>query len=186
LLLDLGGVVFTASGSYNSKIDWHIINELNEVYAHDLNLGKDVFPDFLNAYNQKTDEGLDGNEFLDNLFSTIAFNEELVSFAKAHFRIFIVSDNYRENIQFINQKYGLDSWAEKQFYSYDLGSVKEDEIFFQKLISELNDPIDQMVFVDDSPMKIISAQKNGVKSILHTDNNHTIDQLQQFLNRSTH
>lgn len=186
LLLDLGGVVFTSSGAYNSKIDWNIINELNEVYAHDMNIGKDVFPDFLNDYNLKKDVQLSGYEFLDHLFTTISFNEELVSFAKAHFRVFIVSDNYRENIEFINRKYHLASWAEKQFYSYNLGSVKEKAEFFHKLISELSEPIDQMVLVDDSPLKLNSAQKTGIKSILHTGNNHTINQLERFLNRSTH
>ncbi|NNF35728.1 MAG: hypothetical protein HKN68_16590 [Saprospiraceae bacterium] len=185
LLLDLGGVVFTSSGSTNSIIDWSIINELNEVYAHDLNLGKDVFLEFLNVYNQKMDLILDGYGFFDNLFTTISYNEKLVSFAQAHFRIFIVSDNYRENIQFINQKYGMESWAEKQFYSFDLGSVKEEEIFFKKLKSELGIPLGQLVFVDDSPLKIFSAQKNGIKSILHTENNNTINQLERFLNGFT-
>ena len=182
LFLDLGGVVFTSSQETVSSVRWDVVNNLNYIYGHDLNIGRDVFPKFLNDYNSKAGTSFTTFEFLDHLFTTITYNEELVSFVKAHFSIIITSDNYRENIQFINKRYNISSWAKEQYYSYDFEIEKSDSNFFRKLLKKVNVPIDSIVFIDDSLAKIRSAESCGIYSIQHLDNATTIEKLQEYLN----
>lgn len=44
--------------------------------------------------------------------------------------IVIVSDNYRENIEYISEKYEFSKWAERQFYSFDYKIEKSNPLFF--------------------------------------------------------
>ena len=108
-LLDLGGVVFQSTGTSNQKIDWKVISTLNYKYGHDLNVGRDRFADFLEEYNALTKQDLAGQEFLKEVFDTLEINQELIDFLRQQSEIIIVSDNYRENIEYISQRYDFGS-----------------------------------------------------------------------------
>jgi len=104
ILLDLGGVVFNSTGISNEKIDWSVISKLNDRHGTGLNIGEDLFGAFMKDYNQLTSQNLSGDEFLKLVFDTLEFNHELVDFLKEKYQIIIVSDNYRENIEYISQR----------------------------------------------------------------------------------
>jgi len=170
-LLDLGGVVFQSTGISNAIIHWDIISTLNHKYGHDLNVGKDVFPDFLRDYNLATQLQLTGDEFLKGVFDTLEINQELIDLIKHKTDIIIVSDNYRENIAYISKRYHFNQWAIKQIYSYDYEMVKGDPRFFQRLVRELQEyKPEEMIFIDDSIEKIKSAEQHGIKGILYKSN----------------
>jgi hypothetical protein len=77
-LLDLGGVVFQSTGVSNEKVKWNIISKLNEKYGHGLNIGKDLFPEFMAEYNELTAQDLRGEAFLESVFDTLEINRELI------------------------------------------------------------------------------------------------------------
>ena len=183
LLLDLGGVVFTGPVRHSDTIDWDIIHDLNETYAHDLNIGQDVFDNFITDYNDRVGKIMTQQEFLTELFNTLHYNEELISFAREHFQVIIASDNYRENIEFINRRYDLTSWTEDQFYSYDFQMTKEDPRFFEMLLDQLSVSPDTFIFLDDSTSKLVAAEKTGIQGIHHTSNATSIAALKRFLSR---
>ena len=171
ILLDLGGVVFQSTGVSNSKIDWAIISALNNKYGYDLNVGKNKFPDFLKEYNELTKQHLTGKEFLKEVFDTLEINLELIKMLKEQSEIIIVSDNYRENIEYISNRYDFKSWAKKQIYSFDYKMEKSNPEFFKTLVVELSDyKAEEMLFIDDSIRKIESAAKNGINGILYKNN----------------
>ncbi len=70
-LPDLGGVVFQSTGISNQKIDWNIISQLNYKYGHDLNIGKDMLPQFFSEYNQLTNQQLKKDDFLKNSYKNV-------------------------------------------------------------------------------------------------------------------
>ena len=181
LLLDLGGVVFYPSGKINSLVDWEVIQLLNEVYAHEMNVGNISFNPFLREYNEHKGMDLSQVEFLSHLFETIEFNHELVSFVKENFTTIIASDNYRENIQFIQGRFNLDQWCKDQVYSYDLNVVKENPEFFRLLKSNLGLQNTPLILLDDSPEKIAAAESEGIKGILHLNNHNSIQQLRKLM-----
>ena len=167
----LGGVVFNATGESNEKINWTVISQLNHKYGHGLNIGKDLFPTFMKEYNIRTGLNLSGPAFLKAVFDTLEFNSELVEMVGGDREIIIVSDNYRENISYISQRYNFASWATEQIYSFDYQMEKVDPLFFEKLLNELIDyDLDQMIFIDDSPRKIERAKAHGINGILFESN----------------
>jgi len=170
VLLDLGGVVFNSTGVSNEKINWTTITELNHKYGFQLNIGEDVFSDFLADYNQMTQQKITGAEFLKLVFDTLEFNQELVDFLSIDHRIIIVSDNYRENIEYISQRYHFSNWAEQQFYSFDFKMHKSNSLFFKLLLEKINVDVDNLIFIDDSIKKIESAKLHGIRGILFKNN----------------
>lgn len=177
-LLDLGGVTFQSTGISNEKIDWTVISQLNHKYGHYLNIGLNKFPDFLTEYNTLTNQSLGGKEFLKGVFDTLEINQELIELLKAKSDIIIVSDNYRENIEYISERYRFKDWAIHQIYSFDYQMEKANPKFFKRLVADLNQfKISQMVFIDDSPQKIRSAEQQGIKGILFKNNQQVADEL---------
>ncbi len=104
-LLDLGGVVFQSTGKSNERIKWETITLLNGKYGNELNVGKDLFYNFLKEYNEITNQKLSKEGFLKAVFDTLEINSELIEIVRAESDIVIVSDNYRENIAYISERY---------------------------------------------------------------------------------
>lgn len=181
ILLDLGGVVFQSTGNSTKHIDWKIITELNHIYGYDLNIGEDRFPDFMVDYNQLTAQKLTGDQFLKNLFDTLKINQELIEIVQEYGDIIIVSDNYKENIDYISKRYDFKSWAVAQVYSYNFKMQKSNPLFFEELLSNFKE-LDQrkLVLIDDSLSKLNSAKQNGIAGIHYQSNQQTKKELAEF------
>lgn len=175
ILLDLGGVVFQLSGKSNETINWDIIWDLNRKYGSEMDLGGTGFSDFLIEYNILTNQSLIDVDFLEKVFDTLDFNQELIDFLREEGEIIIVSDNYRENINYISKRYDFASWAIKQIYSFDYKMYKSNPSFFARLLDEIEDyEICDMIFIDDSESKLESALQNGIKGIQYKSNKQVI------------
>ena len=178
-LLDLGGVVFQSTGISNDIINWNIITKLNYKYGYELNIGEDKFDNFLSEYNNLTNQTLTGENFLKDVFDSLQINTELIELVRIDHDIIIVSDNYRENINYISNRYNFKNWSIKQIYSFDYKMVKSNPSFFVMLINELSEyEKKDMIFIDDSISKIESAKKCGITGILYQDN----EQIRKELN----
>jgi FMN phosphatase YigB (HAD superfamily) len=175
----LGGVVFQSTGNFNETIDWEVIFRLNNIYGHDLNIGKDVFPVFMKEYNRFTHQQLKGQVFLKNVFDILQINQELIDLLSAFYPLVIVSDNYRENITYIAERYQFASWSEKQIYSFDYGMVKGDPRFFAQLLQETSYETANLIFIDDSIEKIKSAAAHGILGIHYVNNTQLRKELTQ-------
>lgn len=158
VFLDLGGVVFNSTGQSNDKIDWTVITQLNHKYSYQLNIGEDVFKDFMKDYNQLMQQEISGELFLKLLFDTLEFNQELIDILSVDHRIIIVSDNYKENIEYISQRYNFSEWADEQYYSFDFRMEKSNPSFFEDLLKQVKVNIDHLIYIDDSPHKLQSAK----------------------------
>jgi hypothetical protein len=178
ILLDLGGVVFNSSGDSNAQINWSIINELNHQYGHALNIGKSVFDLFMASYNEKTNQCITGSDFLRLVFDTLNFNQPLIDML-SHYPIIIVSDNYRENINYISKRYHFSKWAVEQYYSFDLELEKSDPSFFPKLLNLINKPTKEFLFIDDSIKKIRNAREVGINSVQYLNNDSLRSELEK-------
>lgn len=170
VLLDLRGVVFQSTGISNRIIQWDIISQLNERYGHQLNIGEDLFSPFILDYNKMTDQQMSGQLFLEEIWNTLKFNRELVDFLNSSFEVHILSDNYRENIEYMTERFSIPSWSKSQFYSFENGLTKMDAALFEKVLAKLNLMPDEIFLVDDSPGKIQTADSCGIAGILYLDN----------------
>ena len=178
-LLDLGGVVFRLFEKSNKAINWKIVWSLNEKYL--LKEGGSAFPDFLIEYNKLTDQNLKVEEFLEKVFYNMEFNQKLVDFIKKERDIIIVSDNYRENINYISKIYDFESWSLKQVYSFDYKMCKSNPKFFKKLLEDIKEyEVKNLLLIDDSESKLESAYKNGINGIHYKNNEQTIREIEEY------
>lgn len=181
VLLDLGGVVFQSFGKSNNEIKWDAISKLNRRYGADLDIGEDLFGNFIDDYNKLTDQQLQGSEFLEKVFDTLDFNKVLVDHLTKDRDIVIVSDNYRENIEYISERYDFASWSIRQVYSYDYKMFKSNPDFFKRLLEELTPySVEDMIFIDDSLSKLDSAAKHHIKGFRYLNNDQIIEDLKEF------
>jgi len=183
ILLDLGGVVFQSKGISNRKIDWDVIWKMNEIYGPMMDLGEKALPEFLREYNNQTDQSLEAEEFLKEIFDTLTFNKSLIEALKAYGDIIIVSDNYPENIEYISRRYNFSDWATKQFYSYDYKMYKANPLFFKRLLKDIEEyNVEDLIFIDDSISKLESAAKNNIYGIRYRDNAQTLKEINKYIN----
>lgn len=180
ILLDLGGVVFDYRGKQSPTINWDIVLELNSTFSG-LSLGKDTLDSYLHEYNTRTSQALSKREFLDDIWDTIEYNEELVRWLQRHFSIYILSDNYRENIEYVTERFNLDSWSEAAYYSYQFGMTKASPELFRQVIKRIGRPATDFIFVDDSDYKLETAAQVGLRGVKHVDNESTIAALEKLL-----
>lgn len=181
ILLDLGGVVFQSTGQSNELIDWTVISRLNNKYGYAFNIGEDVFPDFMRDYNSQAQQSLTGPAFLEAVFDTLDFNEALVNYLKPLGDIIIVSDNYRENIAYISERYQFSSWAQQQFYSFDYQLEKADPRFFARLVKDIDRPASSFLYIDDSPEKLASAAQFGIQGFQFINNEQLMEEVENYL-----
>lgn len=179
-LLDLGGVVFQSAGRSNDLINWDTIWILNQKYGAEMDLGKRAFPDFLLEYNSLTRQNLNADKFLKYLYDTLDFNQELIDLIGKDRDIIIVSDNYKENIQYISNRYDFAGWSIKQIYSFDYKMYKSNPQFFKRLLKEIKQyHVNELIFIDDSKSKLESAAINGINGILYQTNEQLINELME-------
>lgn len=178
ILLDLGGVVLQPDNVLDPNINWRIINELNTKYESG---EKYTFDDLYRHHNTLTGQSLTKTIFLDKIFSTLKVNEALVSIVRAYGDIIIVSDNYRESVNYIAKKYDFDRWSIKQVYSYDYKMVKSNPEFFKKLLKEVPQYTpENLLLIDDSPEKLKSAATVGIQGIRYENNTQIKDDLHHY------
>jgi putative hydrolase of the HAD superfamily len=175
VLLDLGGVVFNSTGKDSNKINWKVISELNEKYGYELDIGKGIFQNFLDEYNLKTNQNLSEEEFLKSIFDTLEFNSDLVDFLKNDYKIVILSDNYRDNINYISKRYNFLEWSSEQFYSYDFKMTKSNKTIFSKVLEKLGVEAKDCIFIDDDKNNVENAKSLGISSILYKNNEETFN-----------
>ncbi len=177
ILLDLGGVAFSSTGIDIPGIEWKIISALNYKYGSEMCVGKNAFPAFLKDYNSQMNLDWSGDKFLVEIWKTLTFNHELVYDVLADYNIYIASDNYKENIDYISPIYKFPEWSLKQYFSCDLKCEKGDIMFWKKLLKDIDIPASQLLLIDDSDYKLNAAAQVGIDGILFKDNNQLAEQL---------
>lgn len=181
ILLDLGGVVFESVGKSSPIIDWKIVSALNNKYGHQLNIGTLEATVFLAEYNAQTHQNLSLEQFLEAIFDTIQFNQELVANLSARYEIYILSDNYRENIAYISKRYRFEDWSKGQFYSFDFGVGKyEGTLLFEQVLNALGKPANEVLFIDDSADKLENASQIGIQGIQFKNNQQVFQELEKI------
>ena len=177
ILLDLGGVTFNSTGNDIPGINWKIISALNHKHGSRMCIGEDAFPDFLADYNRQMNMQWSGAKFLEEIWKTLTFNHELVYDILKDYDIYIASDNYKENIDYIGPRFKFSEWSKGQYYSCDLACEKGNVEFWQKLLDHIGIPASELLLIDDSDYKLEAASRVGIDGILYKGNDELRTQL---------
>jgi putative hydrolase of the HAD superfamily len=71
--------------------------------------------------------------------------------------------SYRAN--YMRAAFNYDALFDGAFYSYELGAVKPEKSYFQNILSQLEIPSSEIVFVDDKIANVEMAQACGMKTL---------------------
>lgn len=102
----------------------------------------------------------------------ITINENVLNIAKElkkkGYKIYILSNEAREWMEYKIRKFKLDKIFEKVYCSAFLGISKPDPEIFKKVLSELKIGPQDILFIDNQEKNIEVAKSLGIKTILFT------------------
>lgn len=108
--------------------------------------------------------------------STAELNEEMVSFArdlKKTYHTSLLSNSPSTFIRNLLRKHGLDDIFDDIFISGETGYIKPHADTFQNALETMDVKASEVLFIDDNPVNVASAEELGIQSLLFT----TVDQL---------
>lgn len=121
---------------------------------------------------------MERNEYADafnDMFSEIKPMSTLVRRLKdeGNFRLYLLSNTSPLHFEFIKKQYDYVNLLEKFALSYELNSLKPDDIIYTKTLDHLGVKAEESLFIDDLPENCEAAQRHGIKTICYDKNDHT-------------
>ncbi len=93
--------------------------------------------------------------------------EELLAQLQKKYRLILVSNTDCFSAPKVIEKHGFQKYFEKIFLSYEIGIIKTDPKFLEKVLHEINVTVDDCIFIGDSLQSDIAvAKRAGMKHIL--------------------
>ena len=93
--------------------------------------------------------------------------EEVLTKLKEKYQIILVSNTDCFSVNKVLEKFALEKFFDKTYFSYELGLIKTDKSFFEQVIKDLGLTVNDCVMVGDSVQSDIMAAKNiGMKAVL--------------------
>lgn len=102
---------------------------------------------------------------------------EILKELKNYYKLVLLSDNVREWVDYILKVNKDLEIFDYKFFSYELESIKEDNITFVKVLDKIKAKPEEVFFIDDSLENIKSAESIGIKGVQFT----TAEELEQKL-----
>ena len=89
-----------------------------------------------------------------------------------NYNLFLLSNTSPLHFEYIKQKYDFVNLLQKFALSYELKSLKPDDIIYERTIEYLAIDPAESVFIDDLEENCIAAQKFGIKTVCYDKNEH--------------
>lgn len=180
ILFDLGGVVFTHGMTlftkyiaenhgkdqkkiYNSLKNTDLLNAYYE--------GKIKRNEFYVALNKELHIDDDANELEQELFDVykvIKDTEQIVKRLREKYKVYFLSDNFKERVENANKKYGFIQWFDGGVFSHEVGVRKPNIKIYKIALKTVGVKPDQVLFIDDKEINLPPAEQLGMKTLLYT------------------
>lgn len=179
LLLDFDGVI--SPGKYFSEIysekfgvDLEVMNPFFEMNKSTVNIGKGNLKELLKGVLEEWKWQGTNEELLDfwlNSDSDIDDRFEIISseIKDMGFKIYLATDQEKYRSEFIWNERGLKKWMDGRFISCDIGFMKGSKEFFEFVVGELDVRPEEILYFDDSQLKVDSAKKVEIDARIYSD-----------------
>jgi len=123
------------------------------------------------SYLEKWKVNLTKDDFFNFWFGdekvSIGMIELIKNLKKKDVRIFILSDNFKERTDHLEQKFTFfNQFIDKTYYSWKVGFLKSDPRAFQKVLSDNDLKPEECLYFDDDQENVDVADRLGIKSFL--------------------
>ncbi|MFT4308457.1 MAG: HAD-IA family hydrolase [Candidatus Woesearchaeota archaeon] len=183
ILLDLGGVVF-GPPHITDNTESSVLHELFERYGTALDLDElPRFDSFMDAYNEALGSAITTEAFFTRLYDHRTFNTELIEYLQ-RFTVYITSNNYKANTEYLTKRFKPSEWSSGQFYSYEMGVAKPDPAFFTQILTAIGASASECIFIDDNEKNVRAAIALGISGIRFETNAQTFRAIEELKNIS--
>lgn len=132
--------------------------------------------------------GLEGKatkqDYLEEMVKVRAVNDRVVALIntlhKQGIRTAVCSNNYRDNIEFLKQKFDLEEYFDVMVFSYEVGAMKPDPRIFRELVKRAGVKPYEIVFSDDKADKLRGALEVGIKAFVYENFDSYLRKLQEL------
>ena len=182
LFVDVGGVLLTNGWDHHArrraakhfKLDWTEMQNRHSLMFETHEEGKLTFDEYLARlifYQKRPFTRAQFRRFMFAQSKPYRDMIELVTQLKVRYglRIVVVSNESREVNAHRIRQFKLDSFVDCFISSCFVHIRKPDADIFRLALDIAQTPIEQIVFIDNTPMFVEIAAGLGIRSILHTD-----------------
>lgn len=193
LFLDVGGVLLTNGWDHharkraatNFKLEWAEMESRHRLNFATYEEGKLMLEEYLNRTVFYEERPFTMDTFRDFMYAqsqpypeTIALIRKLKT--KYGLKIVVVSNEARELNSHRIQKFKLNEFVDCFILSCFVHLRKPDIDIFRLALDIAQTPVEQIVYIENTPMFVQIAQSLDIQSILHTDYKSTCAQLASF------
>lgn len=174
---DLGGVVFT-NGTQKfmaslakrypiplAKIAPIVNGQMSTLYR-EARITRDQFWDYVfkNLDLKETADKLEMEWFAN--YKLVPETKKLIQELSKKYKIFCLSDIFKERIAWLDQKYNFLSWFDGGVFSFEVGARKPNPLIFKAALKKARAKPEEVIFIDDKLKNIKAAEKLSIKTIL--------------------
>jgi putative hydrolase of the HAD superfamily len=193
LFLDIGGVLLSDGWDHHArqraaeyfKLDWAEIEERHHLCFEIYEEGKLTLDEYLNLVIFDQRRAFSRAQFRDFMFAQSTPCPEMIALLaqlkiRCGLKIVAVSNEGRELNAHRIQAFKLDELVDAFLSSSFVHLRKPDANIFRLALDIAQTPIQQIVYIDNTPMFVQIAEGLGIQSILHTDYASTHAKLASF------
>lgn len=193
LFLDIGGVLLTDGWDHHARqravthfqLDWIEMEERHRLLFATYEEGNLTLEDYLARVIFYQERAFTRTQFRDFMFAQSKPYPEMIDMitrlkVRHGLKIAVVSNEARELNLYRIHKFKLDAFVDAFISSSFIHLRKPDTEIFRFALDIAQTPIEQIVFIDNTPMFVQIAQGLGIQSILHTDYASTCAKLASF------
>lgn len=192
IIFDLGGVLFTnGTGQFidtlvvryhtdRDRVKNIIDGEIGTLYR-EAKISRDEF------WNRVT-TGLGIVANVDNLesewidgYKLIAGTRDLINDLSKKYRMYYLSDNVRERVEKLNEKYDFLRLFDGGIFSHEVGVRKPDPKIYRLVLDMAQVNPEEAIYTDDKPQNLVPAQTLGMTTFLFESPEKLRNELQQYL-----
>lgn len=180
IIFDLGGVVFTnGTKNFAKYIAEKYQKDFKETYEF-LN-----YSDIGNEYREgkitrdefwkKAKEKLQLKEEIDelekiwiNCYDLITGTKDIIGELKPKYKLFYLSDNVRERVNALDEKFNFLQWFDDGIFSHDVGVRKPNPRIYELTLKKAQVRPEETIFIDDKESSLPPAENLGITTILFT------------------
>lgn len=192
ILFDFDGVIAIR--------DLHITRRLHEVYGVpneklkeawskykiDYQLGDIDFKTWCRRYCNEIEIKADYDGILDS-FKEVKLHKDVLHFIKdlkKDYKTGLISDCFKDRMEFIVKKFKLDNYFDKFIFSYETKLRKTDPKAFENAAKIMECKPEECVYIDNDAEKLTIAEKAKMKAIYFDSELRKVDELKQKINSS--
>lgn len=190
LFVDIGGVLLTNGWDHHArkraaehfKLEWAEMENRHRLNFATYEEGKLTLEQYLSRTVFYEDRSFTRNQFQEFMFAQSQPYSEMIELvrklkAKYGLKIAVVSNEARELNAYRIRKFKLGEVVDFFISSCFVHLRKPDEDIFRLALDIAQEPAQQVVYIENTPMFVQIAEGLGIRSILHTDYDSTYAQL---------